>query len=361
MSARGPARHRQRHDARRGRPGHPRWRARRRHRLAGWLPSRRDAAASHRRAARPDRDRPVACRGRRRRHRPRRLHRPACRDRDGEGAGPRARLPDRRRLDRARRSWPARLPGPRCCSRPARRTASWSATASPRASSRPARNPISRRARRWWPSTWPSAPRPTPSLAARPREPGWPARSSGSGRTGCARAQWTTLRGWSLSTSRCRAGSGARAGRSRGRTTVRDPAHRADADGGPARRPRHRGRELRRALAAGGLSARPRDEPARAVPGRAGRRRDRGLRRDVADGRRGPHHHLRGPPDLASPAHRRPAAPRVPRPCRAIAARTRRRSRSGCRTCRRAGCTSGSGSARSACVRATTATTARTR
>ena len=42
--------------------------------------------------------------------------------------------------------------------------------------------------------------------------------------------------------------------------------------------------------------------------------RDRRLRRDVADGRRGPHHDVRRPSGLAPPADRRAAAPRVPRP-----------------------------------------------
>ena len=42
--------------------------------------------------------------------------------------------------------------------------------------------------------------------------------------------------------------------------------------------------------------------------------RDRGLRRDVADGRRGPHHDVRRPSGLAPPADRRAAARRVPRP-----------------------------------------------
>ena len=46
-----------------------------------------------------------------------------------------------------------------------------------------------------------------------------------------------------------------------------------------------------------GVPARPGDEPPGPVPGRAGRRRDRGLRRDVADGRRGPHHTFAVHPD----------------------------------------------------------------
>ena len=66
-------------------------------------------------------------------------------------------------------------------------------------------------------------------------------------------------------------------------------------------------------------------------------------------------------PGVAPPAHRRAAAAGVPRPGASIAARTRRRSRSACPTCRPAGCTRSSASGRSACGRATTATTARTR
>ena len=50
------------------------------------------------------------------------------------------------------------------------------------------------------------------------------------------------------------------------------------------------------AVAARGVSERSRDQPAGPVPRGPHRRRDRGLRRDVADGRRGPHHHVRGPP-----------------------------------------------------------------
>ena len=67
-------------------------------------------------------------------------------------------------------------------------------------------------------------------------------------------------------------------------------------------------------VAARGVPARPRDEPPRPVPRGQGRRRDRGVRRDVAHGRRGPHHHLRGPPGVAPSAHRRALAARVPGP-----------------------------------------------
>ena len=141
-----------------------------------------------------------------------------------------------------------------------------------------------------------TARRPTRSRAARPPGPGWPPRCS---RLGAARLRRGRRRRPRPARARVRHAAArrqrARAGRSRGRATPVIAAHRADADGGPARRPRHRGGQLRRALAARGLPARPRDQPARAVPRRPGRRRDRGLRRDVADGRRGPHHHLRGP------------------------------------------------------------------
>ena len=67
------------------------------------------------------------------------------------------------------------------------------------------------------------------------------------------------------------------------------------------------------------------------LPRRPRRRRRRRLRRDVADGRRGAHHDLRGPSGLAPPGHRRAAAARLPRPRHRPRARTRRRSRSGCR------------------------------
>ena len=101
-----------------------------------------------------------------------------------------------------------------------------------------------------------------------------------------------------------------------------DAPRRADALRGSRGGARDRARELPDAVAAPCLPSGAGDEPSRAIPRRARRRRGRRLRRDVADGRRGPHHDLRGGARMAAAGDRGVAAPRAPGP-RAVAGRAR--------------------------------------
>ncbi len=135
---------------------------------------------------------------------------------------------------------------------------------------------------------------------------------------------------------------------------------RRDAHRRPGCRPRDRAGELHRTLATERLPQRAPDEPARPLPGGPGRWSGRGLRGDLADGRRGPHHDLRDPPRLAPAATRGAPPDRAPGRRPGPAGRARRPSRFGCRTCRPGGSTRSSASVRSGSGRATTPTTART-
>ena len=269
---------------------------------------------------------------------PGRVHRAAGRARDGQGPGPRARHADRRRLDRR---GPARGRGDAADGRslllpagPSDRLAR-PPGASPRAAAgRHGARPRGRRDRSS-PSTWTAGPRPTPCARgeARPRRTRRPRcislgarRASRAGDARRPRPARARIRDPAARR------PAPRAGRWHGRATPGEAAHRADAARGPAGRPRHRAGQLRRAVAAPRLPERARDEPAGPVPRRPGRRRDRRLRRDVADGRR-------GATSPRSPSTRPGGASASASGCcsrsstsPSSAARTRRRSRSACPT-----------------------------
>ena len=264
--------------------------------------------------------------------------------RHGQGAGPRAGHPARRRLDRGgaarRRSRRSRPNAASCSCRPARRD---------RIVVRPGAPPVlaARRARS---RTSPPDERlvavdlegraPDDAVArgetaraglgqallARRRRPSRDARAA---RRRPDRARHARARLRDAPARRPRR----RAGPSHGRATPGEGGHRADAARRPPRRPRDRAGELHLALAAARLPERARDEPARALPRRAGRRTQSSayggmwLMVDEAHITTFAVH-----PGLAPPAHRRAAARSRSSTSPSTATPTRRRSRSACPT-----------------------------
>ena len=306
----------------------------------------------------------------RRRYGPGSLHRPARGARDREGLAQPSACPIAGVATGSalllRRPRPATRPARSCCSsRPGRRTGSSPAGRppvilpggadpdSPRASARrggPRRPGARRRGRagRGGPG------RPRGGAAGRRARPG--------SRPVTRRPREARPRVRDAAARRARALPATSRGAQRGRVVTPDarPADPADDGRGPARRPAHRARLLHDALAGPRLPPGARDQPPRPLPRGAHRRADRGLRRHLADGGRGPRHDLRRPPaatgaggigerlllallDLAVDRHAREATLEV------------RLS-----NLPRGGCTRSTASGRWASVPATTATTRRT-
>ena len=235
---------------------------------------------------------------------PGRVHRPARRDRDRQGTGPRAGLPAGRRLDRrgaarCRRAHGRRRRRSPSCSCPPGRPIGSSSAPGPAASSCVGGHDPELAPGEWLVAVDLAGPRPgrrRSSAASAPAStwrPAWPPSAS----RDCAEARDARrrCRVSSPTTSRCRAASSRSRGRWHGRATPGEGPDRADAARRPAQHPRHRAGQLQRAVAGQRLPQRARVEPAGELPRREGGRRHRRLRRDVADGRRGPHHDLRDP------------------------------------------------------------------
>ena len=163
-----------------------------------------------------------------------------------------------------------------CCCRPGRRTGCWSVAAR-RARLLPGGTEPDLAPGEWLVAVDLEGRAPDDAVAlgeTRPTGPG--PRPGPDGRAAAAQRRWRRPRRAGPRVRHVAArGRGASAGRWHGRATPAEAAHRADARRRPAGRPRDRAGELRLALAGRRLSLRARDEPARPVPRRARRGRDR--------------------------------------------------------------------------------------
>ena len=245
---------------------------------------------------------------------------------------------------------------PSCCSRPDLQIESSSSREG--ALVRGGEEPDLPRAPSSWPWTCPTAPRPRRWRSAPGQRKASRPRCSRSGPPACRRRRRRRPPGARVRDAAARH----RRGEGRGAMVARPPVaivvDRMSVDDLAEVQEIERG-ELHHALAAARLPLRARDQPHgplhRGPPRRPGRR----LRRDVADGGRGPHHDLRG----ARGWRRQGVGERLLLALLALAearGAPRRRWRFGPRIAPPGACTRSTVSRWSACGRATTATTTRT-